>query len=95
MQTLMTLEDVKRELRAGEYAFPGGYHKVFVTTEGEYLCYRCVRANFREVADAMKSNDTSGGWCVSAADVYWEGPSMACANCNAPIESEYGDPDDE
>lgn len=74
------------------FAWPGGYPIAYLCGDGECMCPKCVNDNIALVADACRNNDTRCGWCVVHGDVLWEGPPIICANCNAPIESAYGDP---
>jgi hypothetical protein len=56
----------------------GGYTIAYYTKDGETLCAECA------------SEPDNGAEC---SDVYYEGPSEYCAECNKEIESSYGDPD--
>lgn len=91
-----TSKQIKQELRDGEFAWPGGYRKLFVMSDGELMHFNCVRENLREVLTAQRESPYEhSGWRVEGVEVYWEGPSMFCCQCNEEIESEYGDPDAE
>lgn len=57
------------------YAWPGGYPILYLTNKDEVLCPDCANAEPESLA---------------ASDVYWEGPSIYCKECNAVIESAYG-----
>lgn len=63
------------------YAWPGGYAVEYITPGGDVLCADCAR---REVLENRGSVDSA---------IYYEGPVEYCADCNAEIESAYGDPD--
>lgn len=97
---MMTLRTLKEELRSGAYAWPGGYAKVFIMANGEIASYNGVKREWKEICRAMLPLGKPGAsWpdkqrCVVGVDVYWEGPTLTCCITNAPIESEYGDPDD-
>lgn len=79
---------VAAEIRNGAYAWPGGYPKFFVTQDGEALCYKCARKEFRRVAwDFL--NNASTGWRIEAVAVNWEGRDLYCDNCSEQIESAY------
>ena len=60
-----------------------------VMDDGEYLCPKCVHEP--EVHEAGEPD----GWRFEGSQVYWEGPTVNCAHCGEPIESEYGHPDNE
>lgn len=87
------VQQVKEFIRA-PYAWPGGYPVALYMQDGECMCAKCAKDNFRLIARETKDADRSG-WHAMATDVYWEGPDMYCANCNAPIASAYGDPENE
>lgn len=65
------------------FAWPGGYPVIYFDTDGCTLCAPCASAAAEYSA------------CTSAAEVYYEGPPVICEQCNAVIESAYGDPDEE
>lgn len=62
------------------HIWPGGYPAIYYTKDGLIVCAPCA-----EKADT--------GDPAIAADVYYEGPTLQCDDCNADIESAYGDPD--
>ncbi len=68
----MTTKELKIELRDGRYAWPGGYEKFYVTTDGGVLCDPCVR---RELANVFRSTayGEHDGWTIAGVD----------ATCNA------------
>lgn len=75
-----------RELRENHFS-----HGTFlgVMNDGEYLCTKCI--NEPEVHEGGEPD----GWRFEGSQVYWEGPTIDCAHCNEPIESEYGDPEEQ
>lgn len=83
------LRDVYRAARH-PFAFPGGYPLVLVMYDGEMCCTQCAAKEFRQIADATLNRDRSG-WRVAGVEVYWEGPAVACCNCDGMIESAYGE----
>jgi hypothetical protein len=67
------------------YGWPGGYPILYLTTKADILCATCAKDNLDQGEDCP--------WPVVGWDIHYEGPSEYCANCNAEIESAYGDPD--
>lgn len=69
-------------LRAGEYAWPGGYQMAFIS-DGGLLCFDCVRAEFRNIVWSIK-HKVSDGWRVVALTVLHEAPDGPeyCSHCN-------------
>lgn len=72
------------------YAWPGGYTKVGIMSDGAMLCVGCLQKEYRRILWATKHNDR-GGWAMAGIDIYWEGPTELCAHCGSEIASEYGE----
>ncbi len=83
-QAKMTTLEVKRELRAGPYAWPGGYPKYFVTCDGAALSFDAMRERFRYEAGA-----------VHRVDVNWEDDSLYCDHTGERIPSAYGEDEED
>lgn len=64
------------------YAWPGGYPIVYFDEGGNPLCSNCANENIIE-------NDLH----KLPGNVHWEGEPIPCTNCDAAIESAYGDPE--
>lgn len=60
---IKTVADLKACLRAGKYAWPGGYACYFITADGAVLSFESVRKELTQVMDAIKTNSRSG-WKV-------------------------------
>lgn len=88
----MRLEEVKQAIRE-PYAWPGGYEKVFLATDGEALCMTCAHENFKEIVYAHKYDDFHGGWLMSAVFINWEDTDLYCSHCNERILSECAEED--
>lgn len=91
--TIQTSADLARALRAGPYAWPGGYPLLFVMTDGECLCPKCARDNRALLRVALRDNDRRSGWHPAGLAIHWEGLPEICAHCGTEIPSAYGDPD--
>jgi hypothetical protein len=87
----MTLAEIKGRLRAGNYAWPGGYPIYFITADGAALSFESVRQQWREVVAAHLHNDRRGGWFIDAADINWEDSALYCEHSGERIESAYGE----
>jgi hypothetical protein len=87
---LRTAADVKAALRAGPYAWPGGYPLFFVAADGEALSFNAVRDNLREVLPAM-SQPWDRSWRVVNVDINYEDPELCCAHTGERIPSAYGE----
>lgn len=86
-----TTAQLRATLRAGAYAWPGGYPRYFITADGAALSFDSVKENLREVLSAIARNDRRGGWRVEACVINWEEPDLYCAHSGARIESAYAE----
>ena len=91
----MTVKELKSHLRAGEYAWPGGYPRYFITDDGEALGFDTVRENYRQVYRATRDSDATGrpcsGWAVIGVDINWEDENLCDVHSGASIPSAYAD----
>lgn len=74
------------------YAWPGGYPVVLIMADGECLCDKCAKENFRLISKSTRDK-LRDGWQAAGTQIHWEGAPLACANCNKEIESAYGEPE--
>lgn len=88
----MTLLEIKKRLRAGPYAWPGGYPLYFVTSDGAALSFAAVRKEWRSIVWAHLTNSKQCGWHIAGADINWEDPELYCDHTNERIESAYAEP---
>ncbi len=85
-----TSQEARATLRAGAYAWPGGYPLYLVTQDGAALCFKCAMKEYRQIAwDFQKRCST--GWRVAGCDVNYDDKGLACDHCGKQIESAYGD----
>ncbi|AXQ68542.1 DNA ligase [Caulobacter phage CcrPW] len=89
-----TLSQVKAALRAGPYAWPGGYPLYFVTRDGAALSFDAVRSQFASVADDFMS-DSSTGWRVCRVEINYEDSDLRCDHTGKAIPAAHGDDEDE
>ena len=85
-----TTNQLKGQLRSGEFAWPGGYPLYFITDDGEALSFGAVRENIKSVIWSIR-HKVNDGWRVIGCEVNWEDASMTCAHTGEPIESAYGE----
>jgi len=88
-ETIQLLRDV-REFARRPYAWLGGYPKILIMNDGECLCAKCARTEYRLISDATR-HQLRDGWQAAALMIHWEGAPIICAHCNAEIESAYGE----
>ena len=71
------------------YAWPGGYPRILIMSDGECICPDCARQNFRALVQSSNWNSRDG-WRPAGVDINWEDDALRCAHCGAQIESAYG-----
>lgn len=86
----MTTKMLKKHIRDGKYAWPGGYPKYFICSDGEALSYDAVLENYKEILYAVRHSDSSG-WHVVGCDINWEDEYLYCAHTGEKIECAYSD----
>lgn len=84
-----TIEQFNADL-AEPYAWPGGYPRYFIASDGEALSYAAAREHAGSIRDAIAGH-CDDGWRVVACDINWENTALYCAHTNARIGSAYGD----
>lgn len=89
--------ELRATLRAGPYAWPGGYPLYFITDDGAALSFDSVRDNLRIVTESIRDGARgypSDGWRVVACAVNYEDGGLYCDDTGARIESAYAEPDE-
>ena len=68
------------------YAWPGGYLKVAITSDGGILCPNCIKENRGLILDSINTN-TDDGWRVEAIDIHHhtEEDPYPCDHCGQDI----------
>ena len=87
----ITTHELKQALRAGPYAWPGGYPLYFLAADGCALSFEAVRGKIRQVLHAMRHPGTDRDWQIIAVDVNWEDESLFCAHTGQLIPAAYSD----
>jgi hypothetical protein len=87
----MTLAEIKGRLRAGAYAWPGGYPLYFVTADGAALSFEAVRQEWSSIVWSHLHNVHTSGWFIEGVDVNWEDTELRCEHTGKRIESAYGE----
>lgn len=87
----MSLRQVKETLRAGKYAWPGGYPLYFIAEDSGALSFEAVHAEWRNIVQAhfWYKNGGDLGWTLAAAVANWEDPDLTCDHTGELIESAY------
>ena len=69
------------------FAWPGGYPLLYLDRDNSTLCADCA-------TKSLNDPDELPQFKPQAYDIYYEGPVTYCDQCNAEIESAYGDPEE-
>lgn len=95
MPVSFTTRQFCEALRAGPYAWPGGYPCYFLLSDGETLSFKAAREEIRlvigAIIDGRENPHETSGWRVVAVDINWEDEDMVCAHSGERIESAYGE----
>lgn len=78
------------------YAWPGGYPMFGIMYDGECMCAKCKDENkqlIRDNTNCKKEDATDLQWRMVDSDINYENTDLYCCNCNAKIESVYGEED--
>ena len=86
---MMTIAQFRAEMRAGRYAWPGGYPRFFVTADGGVLSFAAARECRREILSALARRDSRSGWAVDGVDINWEDHDLTCDHTGERIECAY------
>ncbi len=79
-------------LRAGPYAWPGGYPLFIGDSSGEVAHFECVKENLSSIIyDLRHTNRFGPMYC----EINYENSDLYCDCCGKKIESAYGDDDEE
>ena len=83
-----SVEQFKASVRAGGFAWPGGYPLAFLCGDGGVLCWPCARKEARQIIESI-AHRSRDGWrvmgmiCIEAGDE----PEI-CEHCNSLIGGE-------
>ena len=86
----MNTKQFKDFLRAGPYAWPGGYPMFFIMDDGEPLSFAAACDNVKLILRAIREHSRDG-WRVAGVDINWEDEALYCAHTGERIESAYGE----
>lgn len=90
-QRIASVADFKATLRAGQFAWPGGYQLYMICDDGAALCWACARKEAREIMPAIASkNRHDAQWRVVACEINYEDSDLTCDHCNKEIPAAYG-----
>ena len=88
-----SINDFRRAMRHGPYAWPGGYPVFFMMGDGEAISFAAARENRREIITAIAYQDKRGENYPLALAINWEDANLICAHSGKRIESAYAEAD--
>lgn len=94
-RTIESASQFKAALRAGPYAWPGGYPLAFITHDGACLCFKCGRAELRQILDSIRSQSRDGWRVVGCEIMHAEESDDSCEHCGATIAAHERDSDND
>ncbi len=90
----MNRKTLQEFIRAGGFAWPGGYPMALLMADGECIDAQSARENYRQIRRNMAPNEcTSRDWKPETVFIHWEGDPLTCAHSGRSIESAYGVPE--
>ena len=87
-QRIDSVAQFKATLRAGAYAWPGGYPMYFIASDCGAICFACARKEVRNIFGSI-STRANDGWRIVATDINYEDTDLQCDNCSKSIEAAY------
>ena len=91
--TIENTAQLKATLRAGEFAWPGGYPLYFINSDGAVLSFDSVRAELRQILCSIREG-IQDGWQVVACNVNYGDGDLYCDHSGERIPSAYAEPDE-
>lgn len=82
---IRTGAELRASIRAGAYAWPGGYALAFYADDGGAICFDCARRELRNIVWSIR-NLVSDGWrIVGLIGEHETGTPCDCAHCGAAV----------
>ena len=83
--SIATPSELASTIRAGKYAWPGGYAVFFIASDGGVICHDCTVVEYRNVVDSIR-RDINDGWRIVGAEcsANTDG-AMYCDYCDGAI----------
>jgi 3-phosphoglycerate kinase len=75
-------------IKAGKTVWPGGYEITFITNDGRYLHFDCVKENLMDECRNIRDKYDSH---IIGVFTNWEDEDLCCEWCDEKINTEYED----
>ena len=89
-----SVRDMKAAIRVFDRAF-GNTRMVSFMSDGEVMCYQCIKENFHNIVRAIADDDEAGGWMVLGVTSDNEIENEFCCNCGCSIGITTNEEDEE
>jgi hypothetical protein len=89
VRAIKTFAQVKAALRAGPYAWPGGYQLYFIMADGDVCSFEGIRSNLGQVVQAMYYDKYDVSRIPISVEINFE--DATCALTDKKIPSAYAD----
>ena len=87
---ITTSREFTASLRAGAYAWPGGYEIVFVCDDGATLCHKCARKEAPQIMHDIAKHNCGSGWRVTRLfSIAETDEHVQCDHCNRILQEEW------
>lgn len=86
---IKSVRDLKETLRAGQWAWPGGYPLYLISADSEPLSFESARECFREICDAMTNDYGAPSWRIVGCEINEEDQQLYCSHSGQRIEASY------
>lgn len=94
-----SVAELKATLRAGAYAWPGGYPLYIVLSDGGLIKFSTAREELASLVSALRdyrrNHYENSGWRPIACEVLYESAGDYDAHTGEELESAYGNPEAE
>jgi len=85
----MNIQDQVEHMIEHPYAFPGGYERIAITSDGGVLCHTCVGDNQDLIYESILTQ-CNDGWCVEALDLDCNtDEEIMCDHCGRIVQEKY------
>ncbi len=91
MAPINSIADFRAAMRAGPYAWPGGYPRYFVMGDGGACSFETAKSERRQFLEALAHSCRSDQWRPIACEVNWEDSELRCDHSGQRIPSAYGE----
>ena len=80
--------NILKDVIRAPYAWPGGYEKVLVTTDGGAICHKCAKSEYYNILHSTRG-EYNDGWQVAGVFLAEEcEDTLFCDHCGQVINED-------